>query len=427
MAYVHLSGARRRARQKALTPLRLRTFRQYFIGQALSTFGDSLVPLTIAFAALDVGGPGALGLVLAANRVPIAMLVLFGGVLGDRWDRRWVMVGADVLRCGTQMTTGLLLISGFAEVWHLVVLQGLSGVGTAVFVPSASGLVPSLVPMESLQKAHAFLGLAANTNKVLSISLAGALVATVGPGIALLVDAVTFAASAVSLLLLRLPSTARGSGRRSLWGDVRDGVRFVIRTPWLRVLLGYSAMLQALVIGPHMVAGPLLANEVFGGAGAWAAIGVVQAVGSIVGGMVAIRWWPRRPLRTVFGVGLLMTPYLLFFAWGAPLWLVAASAVAVGMQGALFMAMQSTILQQRVPASARSRVAAWSQLGSLVLLPTSLAVAGPVVSEIGGETVLLVGVGWLVLSTGLVLSSSSIRSLDVKEASPVEPGEASAA
>jgi hypothetical protein len=76
--------------------LRVARFRRYFVGQATSLFGDSLVPLTIAFAALHVAGPDGLGVVLAANRVPIAVLVLFGGVLGDRWNRRLVMVAASL-------------------------------------------------------------------------------------------------------------------------------------------------------------------------------------------------------------------------------------------------------------------------------------------------------------------------------------------
>jgi MFS family permease len=407
--------------------LRHRTFRLYFVGQVLSTFGDSLVPLTIAFAALQVGGAGALGLVLAANRLPIAMLVLFGGAFGDRWNRRLVMVGADVLRCATQATSGLLLVLGQAGLWHLVVLQALAGAGTAVFTPAAAGLVPELVPRRGLQRANALIGLATNTNKVVSISAAGLLVATAGPGVALLVDAATFAASAGSLLMLRLPAGARETGRTSLWSDIRAGARLVAGTPWLRTLLGYSALLQAVVIGPHMVAGPLLAAEVFGGAGAWATIGVVQALGSIAGGMVALRWQPRRPLISAVAVSLLMVPYLLLFAAEAPLWLVALAAVAVGGQGAFFLAVQSTTLQQHVPEMARSRVGAWSQLGNLILLPASLAVTGPVAAAVGSQAVLLADAGWLVVSTLAVLTSPALRWLGQEKASLTGPArEASA-
>lgn len=203
--------------------LRHRRFRRYFTGQALSLVGDGLIPLTLAFAALQVGGPALLGLVLAANRVPVAALVLCGGVLGDRWPRRAVMIGADLLRAGTQATTGLLLVTGQATAFSLVALQALAGVGTAVFTPASQGLVPALVPERQLQQANAALGLAANTAKLGSISAAGVLVAAAGPGIALLLDAATFAASAVSLLLLRLPEAVRRVGRASVWRDVRDG------------------------------------------------------------------------------------------------------------------------------------------------------------------------------------------------------------
>lgn len=375
----------------------------------LSTFGDSLVPLTLAFASFQVGGAGALGLVLAANRLPIAVLVLFGGALGDRWNRKRLMVAADVLRCGTQAASGILLIVGAAELWHLLVLQALAGAGTAVFTPTASGLVPSLMPADLLQRANALLGLAANTNKIASISTAGVLVAIVGPGTALLVDAGTFAASGLALALLRTPREALNPAGSNLWREVRAGAGIVTRTPWLLTLLAYSALFQVLVIGPHMVAGPLLAAEVYGGAGAWATIGAVQAVGSVVGGVLALRWHPRRPLYAAVTVALLLVPYLLLFALRAPLWLVAASALAVGAQGAFFLNAQSTAIQRNVPESARSRVAAWAQLGNLVLLPASLALSGPVIRRTGSTAVLLVGAGWLLVSTLLVLRTSPIR------------------
>lgn len=393
----------------AESPLRCRRFRRYFVGQTLSLIGDGLVPLTIAFAALEVGGPGALGLVLAANRIPIALLVLFGGVLGDRWNRRVVMISADVLRCATQLTTGLLLLSGQANVLALVALQGLAGAGTAMFIPSAQGLVPSLVPESMLQRANAVIGIAGNTTKLASISAAGVLVATVGPGVALLLDAGTFAASACSLALLRLPAAVQRVGRASVWVDVRDGARRVIGEPWLRALIGYSALLQAVVIGPHMVAGPLLAAEAYAGAGAWATIGVVQAVGSILGGAVALRWQPRRPLLAALGAGLLMVPYLVVFAAEGPLWLVASLAAGVGAQGAFYLAVQATTVHQRVPEAERSRVFAWTQLGNLVLLPMSLAVTGPLAAGAGARSVLWFGAVWLVVSTVLVMSTRAVR------------------
>lgn len=391
-----------------LTPLRSPHFRRYFTGHTLSAFGDGLVPVTVAFAALHVGGAGALGVILAANRVPIAALALVGGVLGDRWDRRWVMAGADALRMLTQTATGLLLVSGQAQVWHLVLLQAAAGAGTAMFTPASSGLVPALVTAEGLQRANATLGIATNTTRIASISTAGVLVATIGPGVALLADAATFACSLVAVLSLRIPQAARTTGKRGVWADVRDGARRVARTPWLRAVLLYSAGLQAVVIGPHMVAGPALAAEAYGGAGAWATIGVVQAVGSIVGGAVALRIRPHRPLTLAVGISLAMTPYLALFAAGVPLWLVATASLGVGMQGAVYLALQATVIQREIPEGERSRVFSWAQLANLVVLPASLGVAGPIVAVVGARPVLLTGAAWLVLSTLAVLASGVV-------------------
>jgi predicted MFS family arabinose efflux permease len=315
------------------------------------------------------------------------------------------MVGADVLRCAVQAASGLLLVTGHAGLTELVVLQALAGVGTAVFVPAASGLVPSLVGEDQVQAANALVGLVGNVNKVLSISVAGALVASVGPGVALLVDAVTFAVSAVSLAGLPLPAAVRRAARPGLWREVRDGARLVSSMRWLSSLLVYGALLQALVIGPHMVAGLLMAERLYGGAAGWATIGVVQAVGSVAGGVVALRWRPRQPLVAGVAVGLLMVPYLVVLALGGPLWLVCALAVLVGAQGSLFVTVQAAQLQQRVPDAARSRVAAWSQLGNLVALPASLAVTGPLAARLGGGPVLLFAAGWLTVSTAVVLAS----------------------
>ncbi|WP_052850165.1 MFS transporter [Streptomyces avicenniae] len=390
--------------------LRVARFRRYLFGQGISLFGDSLVPLTIAFAALEVAGPAGLGVVLAANRIPVAVLVLAGGALGDRWPRRGLMVGADVLRCVVQAASGLLLITGHAGLVALVVLQALAGVGTAVFVPAASGLVPSLVGEDQVQEATALLGLVGNVNKVASISVAGVLVAGVGPGVALLVDAATFAASALVLAGLPLPAAVRRSGRPGLWREVRDGARLVASMRWLVTLLVYGGLLQALVIGPHMVAGLLAAERNYGGAAGWAVIGVVQAAGSIAGGVVALRWRPRRPLTAAVAVGLLMVPYLVVLALGGPLWLVCVLAVLVGGQGSVAMAVQTAQVQRRVPEDARSRVAAWSQIGNLVALPASLAATGPLAAHVGAGPVLLAAAGWLSVSTVLVLAT---RALDL--------------
>ncbi|NYH79669.1 MFS family permease [Actinopolyspora biskrensis] len=270
------------------------------------------MPLTVAFAALDLTGSAVgLGGVLLANRLPVVVATLAGGVLGDVFDRRWVMVVADVWRMASQAVCGTLLLAGQLPLWALIVLQGCAGVGTALFTPASAGLVPALVPENLLRQANALLGLAANVNKVAAISVAGLLVAGLGSGWALLVDAATFAASALSLLLIGSVTALAGKWeRRGVLAEVWGGWRHVVVTPWLRTLLGYTALLQALVLGPHMLLGPLLARQLYHGAASWAVIGAIQALGSIAGSALALRLRPSRPLVAAVAASLLMLPYL---------------------------------------------------------------------------------------------------------------------
>ena len=403
--------------------LQLPQFRRYLLGQTVSLFGDSLVPLTIAFAALHVAGPAGLGVVLAANRIPVATLMLAGGVLGDRWDRRKLMVGADILRCTAQAASGTLLAIGHAGLVTLAALQALAGAGTALFVPAASGLVPSLVGEERVQEANALLSLISNINKVLSIAVAGALVAMVGPGVTLLADAATFAVSAYLLAGLSLPAAARHAAvRRGLWQEVRDGVQLVTSARWLAVLLSYGALLHLLVIGPHMVAGPLLAERLYGGAAGWALIGVVQAAGAVAGAALVLRWKPRQPLVASVALGALMTPYLVAFALGGPLWLVCVLAALVGAQGTAALTLHTAQVQQRMPDAARSRVAAWSQMGGLVALPTGAAIAGILAAHVGGGPLLIAAAGWLAVSTLVTLASGALTLPSDSGAQPARVG-----
>ncbi len=111
-------------------------------------------------------------------------------------------------------------LSGHVQLWHLVVLQALAGAGTAFHTPAAAGLLPATVDPDDVQPANALLSLSTNVTKVAAIGVAGVLVATVGPGWALLIDAATFTVSAACLATLPAAGTvpARTSITRSLAG-----------------------------------------------------------------------------------------------------------------------------------------------------------------------------------------------------------------
>jgi len=152
----------------SLSVLRERDFRLLFTGQTLSNLGSALVPIALAFAVLDLTGSATdLGLVLLASRLPNTVLVLTGGVVGDRWSRRWVMLASDAIRCLTQAATAMLLVTGTARLWELLVLQAAHGAAAAFFDPAATGLVPETVGPGRLQQANALLGLSRSATGIL--------------------------------------------------------------------------------------------------------------------------------------------------------------------------------------------------------------------------------------------------------------------
>ena len=146
--------------------LREPEFRKLFLGQATSVVGVMFTIVALPFAVLEIGGTATdIGIVEAANLVPLAVFLLIGGVWADRLPRQKVMLVADFLRFGLQCATAALLIAGVAEVWHLALLQVGMGISEAFFRPAAIGLVPQVVSAARLQQANALSGL------VMSVSI----------------------------------------------------------------------------------------------------------------------------------------------------------------------------------------------------------------------------------------------------------------
>src|SRR3954464_12649797 len=206
--------------------LKLRPFRLLFTGQAVSVVGDALAPIALAFAVLDElhGTPAQLGLVLAAETLPLAVLILASGVWADRLNRRNVMLVSDIGRGVVQATLATLLIMGSAELWHVIVLAALYGIFDAGFAPAAGGLVPQLATQAHLQEANALLSFARNAGMVLGPALAGILIAAAGPGTAIAVDAGTFVVSAGFLVALHVPHKRPEVVEHHFMRDLRGGI-----------------------------------------------------------------------------------------------------------------------------------------------------------------------------------------------------------
>ena len=391
--------------------LRLADYRHYLLGQTLSALGDSLMPVALAFAVLDQGGDaGAVGLVVLAARGPAIAVVLLGGALGDRADRRTVMVATDLVRCAVQAATAALLLSGTAPLWSLALLQAVAGTASALFAPSAAGLVRALVPVPLLVTAGAVQSTSRSVVSLVGLALSWMLVATVGSGWAFALDALTFAGSAV--LLARLPALLPPAPADSpLWRAAAEGVHAALSRRWLWTSVVYVAGLNLVGVCPFLVLGPVVAEAELGGAGAWAAVGLGYAAGGTAGSALVLRHAPDRPLRTAFTGALALAPFLLLLAQAAPVPLLVAAAVAAGGQAAVFNVLHTSVLQTHVPAHLVSRVASVNLLGSLSAVPLGLALTGPLAELTSPRAVLTSAAACAVAGTLAVLAVREVRHL----------------
>ena len=397
-----------------LGPLREANFRRLAGAQWASLLGDYMILAALPFAVFAVGGSTTqVGIAFGVDAAALLAFLLLGGVLGDRLSRRSVMIGADLVRFGAEGVFALLLLSGRAELWQLLVVQVIHGACSAFFLPALSGLLPETVCEERLQEANALRGLCASSAAMIGPALAGILLATAGPGWVFAVDAVSFLLSAGFLTGLRLDARSHGEG--SILADLVEGWGEFRRRTWLWAVVVEFALLNALVFAPFYVFGAGVAERSLGGPGAWAAILAAVGMGELVGGLVALSWRPRQPLLAATMAIVAWAPAVLLLAALAPVGAIVPFAGLAGMGLALFAAIWHTTLQSHVPGEQLSRLSSYDWLGSVALLPVGYLLAGFVEAVLGPRAGLL-GAGVVVLvATSAMASVPSIRRLGSPE------------
>ena len=395
-----------------------RQFRLLWIGQTGSAIGDSLVGVALAFAVLQLtGSAGDLGLVFAAFALPRVILTLVGGVWSDRLPRQRVMVACDLLRAGTQAVVSTLLITGNAQVWHLIVLALVMGGADAFFTPASTGLLPEIVSPGRVQQANALRSLSQSGAHIFGPLLSGVIVATIGTGWAFALDGLSFLVSAGFLLAMRVPPRVVPD-RRAFVTELAEGWREVVSRSWvIACILTFS--ISNISLGTFQVLGPLIALDRLGGAAAWGLVGAGAAVGGVIGGAVALRWRPQRPLVPAFLLIVLAQVQLLLLIPPFPALVIAAGALLGVGSVVISNTLWETMIQQHIPREALSRVSSYDWMFSLVFQPIAFAAVGPVSQRIGiTQTLVVVAAIGIVVNAGVLLVPSVRNLRRVEESAP---------
>ena len=259
-----------------------------------------MAPVALAFAVMEVSdAPIAIGAVLAARTIPMIVFMLIGGVLADRMGRARILLASNLVSGLSQGAVAILVITGAAELWHLIALAALNGIVSAAGLPAQQGIIPLVVPRTMLQEANVLMSLTRAVVAVAGPGTAGLLVLSIGAGWALAIDAVTWIIAALLLVPVKLEGTV--SAKASVIGELRLGWDYFRTTTGLWLCVGAATLLNALDEGGLLSLGPQRAESSSLGAGGWGLILTCQGLGVLAATLVLMKVRLERPARRAPG------------------------------------------------------------------------------------------------------------------------------
>ncbi|BBX86521.1 tetracycline efflux MFS transporter Tet(V) [Mycolicibacterium aubagnense] len=388
-------------RWRVFAPLRFREYRLLIAAVSLSIFAEGMwtVVAALQVIALD-NDPAALSLVATCLGTGLVCFVLVGGIAADRLNRRNIIITVETVNLAAVTAVAVLSSTGALRIWHMAVAATCLGIAAAFFFPAYSALLPRLLPAEQLLAANGIEGTVRPVlQQAIGPAAAGVLVGLTFPWIGATTVAALFAVGLVLLVATR-PAAVAGADEpadsKHVLHDLRDGFRFMTRTPWLLWTLLVASVYVLVVLGPIEVLVPFIAEQRFtDGPRAYGFIMAGFGIGSAIGALtVSSTRLPRRYLTAMMAIwGLGALPLIVVGStWSFPLMLAAAFLVGIG-DGAS-MVIWGTLLQRRVPTEMLGRVSSLDFFVSLVFLPVSYAIAGPLSK--------IVGMQWIFLVSGLV-------------------------
>jgi len=370
-------GARLWARH-TFASLENRNYRRFFIGQSVSLIGTWMQTVAQSWLVLELTGSATMiGLVVAAQTLPVLILAPYGGVIADRLNKRRVLLATQSTLGLLALLLGLLVLTHSVRLWMVFAIAAGLGLANSVDNPTRQSFVPEMVGTDSVSNAVSLNSVMSNGARAIGPAIAGVFIVTVGVGGCFLLNAASFIAILIALNGMESTKLLRAGGVAHTPGQVVEGLRYVRRTPRLLIPLMMMALIGALSYEFQVVL-PVLAERTFHkGADGYGFFTAAFGVGAVIGGIVVAS---RRPtgLRAVtiaagaFGVTMLAAALAPTFA------IELATLACVGAASVSFMARGNTTLQLTAQDAMRGRVMA---LWSVTFIGTT-PIGGPVIGYV---------------------------------------------
>jgi MFS family permease len=368
--------------------LAIRDFRLLLVDRLLAPFSIGFSIVGVSFAVLKVTGSTAdLSYVIAAQTAPMLVFSLLSGVFADRFrPQRVIIAGNLAIVIGEGVFGLLMLVTGHPPLWAMICLEAVNGIGGAMFYPASQALLPRLVPDTLLQEGSSISRLAMNMGQMSGAAVGGVLVAVAGPGWALTLCALGMSGTVPLMLAVkggRGPRPVLAEQRSSMFAELREGWTEFRQHTWLwATVLQYCLVMMAWN-GAFMVLGPVVARAHLGGAAAWGAISAADALGLILGGLISLRYTPRKPMLFVVGTGGAFAISPLILALVVPLPAICLVAFALGALSEVMMVQWTVQMATRIPSDKLARVSSYDAFGSMAAMPLGALIVGPLAGRVG--------------------------------------------
>jgi MFS family permease len=387
---------------RLLAPFALPAYRKMAVALSCGAFAYGVWTVALVWEVIRLGGgPGQLSMVSTAGAVGVVLPSLLAGVVADRVPQKLIVMTVASAECVSYSVVAALSIAGVTQLWHLAVVSLCIGMGMAFYYAAYSAWLPSIVPASDLMAVNGFEGMVRPlVAQAIGPGVAGVVVGLASPGWACVVAAVAAGVGVVvQVFIPRTPVRRDFSGVnthpvRGALIDMREGVAYMFKTPWLLATLLFASLMVLATMGPFEVLVPFVIKDRLGGdagdhALVLAAFGIGGGAGSLA---MASMKMPRRYLtwmNLVWGVACLP---LVVIGVATEIWVVAVCAFLLGVMFSAPMVIWGTLLQRRVPPELLGRVASLDFFVSISLMPVSMALAGPIADAIGiGKTFLIAG------------------------------------
>jgi MFS family permease len=388
---------------RVLTPFAIPAYRRMALALTCGAFAYGVWTVALVWEVIRLGGgPAQLSVVSTAGAVGVVVPALLAGVVADRVPQKLIVMTVASAECVSYTLVSVLSLTGSTRLWHLAVVSLCIGMGMAFYYAAYSAWLPAIVPASDLMAVNGFEGMVRPlVAQAIGPGVAGVVVGLASPAWACLVAAVVAGIGVVvQIFIPRTPvrrdlSDVDTHPVRGALKDMREGIAYMFKTPWLLATLLFASLMVLATMGPFEVLVPFVIKDRLGGdagdhAIVLAAFGIGGAVGSLA--MASMRM-PRRYLtwmNLVWGVACLPMAVMGF---ATELWVMVVCAFLLGVLFSAPMVIWGTLLQRRVPPELLGRVASLDFFVSISLMPVSMALAGPVADAIGiGTTFLIAGV-----------------------------------